>query len=60
MVKQNTTHSNLWSEVCPLQDPDKYRGHVEAHVIDPMEEEKRFDWSPKTQVGCNACRGNVF
>lgn len=50
MVKQNTTHSDLWSEVCPLQHPDDYLDHVPAHVIDPIEEEERFDWSPKTQV----------
>lgn len=52
MVKQNTTHSDLWTEVCPLQDPGKYLEHEAAHVIDPEEEKKRFDWSPKTQVNC--------
>lgn len=50
MVKQNVTHSDLWTEVCPLKDPDRYLDHVQTHVIDPEEEKKRFDWSPKTQV----------
>lgn len=55
MVKQNLTHSDHMIESCPLirisfnttATDSKSFSH---HVMRPEDEDKRYDWSPKTQV----------